>query len=169
MLDLMGFGGASDPVGPGSTRTANVPPGRRVAAAVAACPALSRRGAELLAAVVHQNPEHGREPRKPRALLLIRVHLRLSRCRYRVLYILAHRLAHRSLLVVPSFMLLPPHTWVTHTWSRYVVGASTSPLVMGLALGLWDQAVFKLGGWAAPTACEHAPRTHCRVVRHCLC
>ncbi len=77
------------------------------------------------------------------------MHGRLSRCRCRVVFIAAHRLAHRSLLVVPSFLLLPPHTWVTHTWSRYVISTSTSPLFMGLALGLWDQAVFKVGGWAA--------------------
>ncbi len=48
------------------------------------------------------------------------------------------------MLLVPSFLLLPPHTWATHSWSRYAISASTSPLLNALMLGLLDQA-FKVG------------------------
>lgn len=47
----------------------------------------------------------------------------------------------RSLLLVPSFLLLPPHTWSTHCWARYVVSASSSPLVNAFLLGLYDQVL----------------------------
>ncbi len=62
-------------------------------------------------------------------------------CRWRLTYIVAVKLGLRGLLVVPSFLLLQPHTWPTHYWSHYVVSASTSPLPHTIMLSLLDQAV----------------------------
>lgn len=56
-------------------------------------------------------------------------------------------LTNRSLMLVASFLLLPPHTWPLHTWGRVVVSSCTQPLAMELALSLWDQVMFKVGGF----------------------
>ncbi len=63
----------------------------------------------------------------------------------------ATSLCARGLLMVPSFLLLPPHTWPTHSWSRYAISASTSPLLNALMLGLLDQA-FKVRRKVQPWA-----------------
>lgn len=64
----------------------------------------------------------------------------------------AVHLTNRSLMLVASFLLMPPHTWPLHTWGRFVVSSCTQPLAMGLALSLWDQVMFKVG--VVPSANE---------------
>ncbi len=63
--------------------------------------------------------------------------------RWRLAIITAADLTSRCVLLVPSFVLMPPHTWPTRCWSRYAISASTSPLLNALMLGLLDQ-VFKV-------------------------
>lgn len=59
--------------------------------------------------------------------------------RARVPAIVAALLIARSVLLVPSFLLTPPRVWPLHCWSRYVVSASSSPVLNTLILGLYDQ------------------------------
>ncbi len=45
----------------------------------------------------------------------------------------------RCVLLLCTFLLLPPAAWPTHTWAGYVVSASSRPLANALALSVYDQ------------------------------
>lgn len=70
--------------------------------------------------------------------------------RWRLAFITTAELALRCLLLVPSFLLVPPHTWPHTTWARYAVSASTAPLLHAFMLSLLDQAI-KVGAILAVT------------------
>ncbi len=57
----------------------------------------------------------------------------------------------RCVLLVCTFLLLPPATWPTHAWAGYVVSASSRPLANALALSVYDQ--FAKVRWRLSPSC----------------
>ncbi len=62
-------------------------------------------------------------------------------CRHRFAYVCAAAVLSRCVLLLCTFLLLPPAAWPTHTWAGYVVSASSRPLANALALSVYDQLV----------------------------
>lgn len=82
--------------------------------------------------------------------------------RHRFHVALATVLLARCVLILSTFLLLPPHAWASHAWAGYVISASTSPLVNALALSVYDQLV-KVGTrplFAAFRSVSGPPRVH---------
>ncbi len=87
--------------------------------------------------------DHARAPNVPRIV---------PYPRHRLAVVLTSTLLARCVLILSTFLLLPPRAWPTHTWAGYVISASTSPLVNALALSVYDQLV-KVRGLHCVGAC----------------
>ncbi len=59
--------------------------------------------------------------------------------RWRVTVICAWTLMLRGLSTIPSFMLLPPHTWTAHNWAPHMVSSATNPLMLTVLTALYRQ------------------------------
>ncbi len=58
--------------------------------------------------------------------------------RHRFLVVFTMNLMARCLPLLSTLLLLPPRAWPKHPLARFVVSASTSPLVFTLALCVFD-------------------------------